>query len=136
MFFGLSSTNVSLLVLGGLLVVLAQAIMRRDPAWILAIGLPMLLCADHVGVSADLIAWGYAAYALILFAAVVAVITRLLGAPNKAGLLGALAGIILLAGMNDVGHFGLESPSLRFPPQLGIQLADWARAIDASHAAP
>jgi len=136
MFFGLSAQSVDLLLLGGLLVVLAQAASRRDPAWLLAIGLPILLCADHVGVSPGLIAWGFALYALILLAAATAAVMRMLGVPAMTGFVAALAGAVLIAGTADAHHLGLADPSLHAPPQLGVRLAEWARAIDVPRTAP
>jgi hypothetical protein len=136
MFFGLSAHSVDLLILGGLLVVLVQAASRRDPAWVLAIGLPILLCADHVGVSSNVIDWGYALYALALLVAGLALVMRTLGVPALTSLVASLAGTLLITGAADAHHIGLANPSLHTPPQLGVRLAEWMRTIDVVHPAP
>jgi hypothetical protein len=136
MFFGLPTHSVDLLILGGLLVVLLQAASRRDPIWILALGLPILLCADHVGVSSSLIAWGYALYVMVLLVAAITALMRTLGVPALTGVMATLAGAMLIAGTADAQRFGFANPSLHAPPQFGVRLAEWVRAIDAPRTAP
>ncbi len=129
MFLGLSTASVDLIIMGGLIVALAQAALRRDPAWVIALGLPLLLCADHAGLPEGLMAWGCALYALAVVVALLVMLARAVGTPAVAGLLAALAGTALMAGTADARHLGIAAPSLHAPPLVGVRLAGLLRDV-------
>jgi hypothetical protein len=136
MVLGLSATSVDLVILGGLLVGLAQAIARRDSVWVAALGLPILLCGDHVGVAPALIAWGFALYALVLIVGAATMLARRAHLPGLPTLLALTLSTALIAGRADAHHFRLAVPSLHAPPAIGVRLAQLLRTIDAPGTAP
>lgn len=136
MVLGLSATSVDLVILGGLLVGLVQAIARRDSVSVAALGLPILLCGDHVGVAPALIAWGFALYALVLVVAATNALARKANLPGLPMLAALTLGTALIAGKADARHFSLSAPSLHAPPAIGVRLAELVRTIDAPDTAP
>ncbi|WP_454885740.1 hypothetical protein [Sphingomonas oryzagri] len=136
MILGLSAMSVDLVILGGLLVGLTQALVRRDPVWAAALGLPILLCGDHVGVSPAMIAWGFALYVLVLAVGAITALGRGAGLPGLPSLFAIVAGTVLIVGKADAHHLSFTAPSLHAPPAIGVRLAELARTIDAPGTAP
>ncbi len=129
MFFGLSTAAISLILVGSLGVSIAHAVMRRDPAWVLALGLPLLLCVDLAGLPSALVAWGCVLYAAAVCAFVLLLIVRTLGLAGGLGLIVAASVLGLSAGTANARYVDLASSSLHHPPLIGVRLEAWLRLL-------
>jgi hypothetical protein len=129
MFLGLPAQTLDLILLGGLLVSIAHAAHRRDPAWILALGLPSLFCADHAGLPDTLVAWGCALYAGLFLACGVMLMARHAGAMLTTATLAAIGSLALMSGTADAGYWRLDQASLHQPPLVGTRIETMLRLL-------
>jgi len=129
MLLGLSSASLFLMAIGGLAMSTAQAAMRRDVPWVLALGVPMLFCAHHAGMPTTLIAWGCALYAVTGAAFLIAHLLRRLDAVAGLGLLAAAGMLGLSTGAAEAHYTDLAAASLHHPPLIGVRLEGWLRLL-------
>ncbi len=129
MFLGLSTAVISLILVGGLGVSIAHAVMRRDPVWGLALGLPLLLCADLAELPSTLVAWGCVLYAAAAGIFLLILILRTLGVAGGVGVIAAASVLGLSAGTANARYVDLASSSLHHPPLIGVQLEAWLRLL-------
>jgi len=123
MFAEMPVSSLYLMIVGGLLTAFAMAALRRDAGWMLALGLPLLLAAGRAGLPGAIVAWGCAAYVIVLLLAVGALTLRTIGLPLGLGFAAAIA----LAGFSSMpaaaGQMASSSLSLHRPPAFGIKMA-------------
>ena len=127
----LPETSLALLFVGGLAVSTANAALRREPRWVLAVGLPLLLCAERSGLPLALLAWGSVVYLLFALACLIGLASRAMGASTAAALLAAIATLGLMSANADARYLGLGAPSLDHPPALGLRIEGLLRALIA-----
>ena len=128
MLLGVPMETVHLLFVGAFAASIAQAALRRDPAWMLALAVPLLFCADRAGLPVALVAWGCALFALGGCAFLIAMLVRSTGVGGGA-MLAAAAILGLAAGTADARYVDLSHSSLHNPPLLGVQMESWLRAV-------
>lgn len=122
MTLGLSAATLACIMVGSFGLALAHAIRRRDPAWIMAMALPLLICADRADLPETLVAWGCALLALFAVACGIGVLLRRLGGALGLSLLAALAAMGLNDSPASAGALDLSSTSLHQPPAIGVRL--------------
>jgi threonine/homoserine efflux transporter RhtA len=129
MFLGLPTQTLDLILLGALLVSICHAAQRRDPIWMLALGMPTLFCADHADLPETLVAWGCALYAGLLLACGIVLLARHAGALLTAGTLAAIGSLALVSGTADARYWQLDRTSLHQPPLVGTQIETMLRHL-------
>lgn len=129
MFLGLPTQTLDLILLGGLLVSIASAAQRRDPLWMMALGMPTLFCAVHADLPETLVAWGCALYAALAIGCGIALLTRHAGALLTVGALAAVSALALVCGTADAGYWQLDRTSLHEPPLVGTQIEAMLRHL-------
>lgn len=129
MFLGLPTQTLDLILLGALLVSICYAAQRRDPAWMLALGLPTLFCADHADLPETLVAWGCALYAGLLPACGIVLLARHAGTLLTTGALAAIGSLALVSGTADARYWQLGRASLHQPPLVGTQMETILRQL-------
>ncbi len=129
MILGLSTASLFLMTVGGLAMSIAHAVRRRDFVWVLALGLPLLFCADQADLPSTLIAWGCALYALAGGLFLLGHVVRGLGAAAGIGIVAAASVLGLSTGVAEAHYVDLAAASLHHPPLIGIWLEGWLRTL-------
>ncbi len=124
MLLGVPMAAVHLILVGAFGALIAHAALRREPAWMLALALPLLFCADRAGLPATLVAWGCALFAVGAGIFLIAMAVRSMGG----GIVMLAAAVLgLSAGTADARYVDLSASSLHNPPLLGVQMETWLR---------
>ena len=129
MLLGVPMETIHLLLVGAFGASLAQAALRRDAPWMLALAVPLLLCADRAGLPVALVAWGSALFALGAGAFLLAMVVRGLGPSGGLAALATMGILSLSAGAADARYVDLSASSLHNPPLLGVEMEAWLRAV-------
>jgi hypothetical protein len=129
MFLGIPETTLLLMLVGAFAAMMANAALRSDPAWVLALGLPLLFCAVRSDLPSSVVAWGCAIYAAggILF--LLTRVVQAIGLPVGFGLIAAAAAIGLSAGAADASSIDFGASSLHHPPLIGVRLEAMLRTV-------
>jgi len=128
MLLGVPLTAVHLVLVGAFGVALGHAALRRDLAWVLALAVPFLFCADRAGLPTTLIAWGCALFAGGVVALLARAVVQTIGMAGGAALIAA-AVLGLGAGTANARYVDLSHSSLHNPPLLGVQMESWLRVV-------
>lgn len=131
MFLGISATTLATMAVGSFAVALGYAAQRRDPLWVLALGIPLLLCADRAALPPTLVAWGCALYAAFALLCVIGLLIRRLGGTLTISLIAALAGLAMNNAPAAASARDLTTASLHRPPAIGLRLQGYLDMIVA-----
>jgi hypothetical protein len=129
MVLGIPETTLLLMMVGAFAALMANAALRSDPAWVLALGLPLLFCAARSELPTSVVAWGCAIYAAAGILFLLTRVIRAIGLPVGFGLIVAAAAVGLSAGAADASSVVFGASSLHHPPLIGVRLEAMLRLV-------
>jgi hypothetical protein len=129
MLLGIPIVTIHILFAGAFAALIAQAALRRDPVWMLALALPLLYCADRAGLPETLVAWGCTLFTLGAGVFLIAMVVRSIGSGEVVMLFGAAAMLGLASGTADARYVDLSRSSLGNPPLVGVEMESWLRVL-------
>ena len=127
----LPQTTLALLFVGGLSVSTANAMWRREPRWVLAFGLPLLLCAERSGLPLAFVAWGSIIYLLFAVACLIGLVGRVTGVPTAATLIAAISALAFMPAGANARYLDLGTTSLDHPPAIGLRIEELLHILTA-----